>query len=58
MLAPTTNVIMQLARPGVGYGVTEHSEVMRHPVSRIRKIVTYLSVALLGTDGERSACRR
>ena len=53
LLASTANVVMQLARPGVGYGVLEStveaSQVMRHPVRRIRNTVTYLSVALLGT---------
>jgi uncharacterized protein (DUF2236 family) len=62
LLASTANVVMQLARPGVGYGVLEStvegSQVMRHPVRRIRNTVTYLSVALLGTPEERAICRR
>ena len=31
-------------------------QVMRHPVRRIRNTVTYLSVALLGTQEERAIC--
>jgi uncharacterized protein (DUF2236 family) len=62
LLASTANVVMQLARPGVGYGVVdsnvEGSQVMRHPVRRIRNTVTYLSVALLGTPEERAIYRR
>ncbi len=58
LLAATANVVMQLARPPVGYGVLEHSQVLRYPLRRIRSTVTYLSVALLGTEAERAICRR
>ncbi len=62
LLAATANVIMQLARPEVGYGVleskVESAQVMRHTVRRWRTTVTYLSVALMGTQGERDAYRR
>ena len=62
LLASTANVIMQLARPGVGYGVVESrveaGQVMRHPLRRLRRTVTYLSVALLGTADERAFYRR
>ncbi|MGW4325698.1 oxygenase MpaB family protein [Nocardia sp. NPDC004573] len=55
------NVIMQLSTPPVGYGVLEstvHSgNVMLHPVKRLRTTLTYLSVAMLGTDEERAAYR-
>ncbi|AXB43156.1 oxygenase MpaB family protein [Amycolatopsis albispora] len=62
LLAGTANVIMQLGRPGVGYGVAEskvHSgNVFHHPVKRTRTTLTYLAVATLGTDEERRAYRR
>lgn len=62
LLAATANVIMQLSRPGVGYGVVEstvhHAQVMRHPVRRWRTTVTYLSAALFGTPADRAAIRR
>lgn len=62
LLAGAANVIMQLALPGVGYGVVESKvedgQAMRHPVKRARTTFTYLSVALLGTDPERAAYRR
>jgi uncharacterized protein (DUF2236 family) len=61
MLAGTANVIMQLSRPPVGYGVlespVESGQVMRHPVKRFRTTFTYLGVALLGSDSERAAYR-
>lgn len=56
------NVIMQLSRPGVGYGVVESrvdsGNLYLHPVKRTRTTLTYLAVALLGTDEERQAFRR
>jgi uncharacterized protein (DUF2236 family) len=62
LLASTANVVMQLARPGVGYGVLEStvegSQVMRHPLRRIRNTLTYLSVAFMGTPEERATYRR
>ena len=53
LLLGPANVIMQLARPGVGYGVLE-SRVKRgridlHPIKRARTTFTYLAVALAGT---------
>jgi uncharacterized protein (DUF2236 family) len=61
LLAATANVIMQLARPEVGYGVVESTvesaQLMRHPVRRWLTTVTYLSVALMGTPAERADVR-
>ena len=61
LLAATANVIMQLARPEVGYGVVESTvesaQLMRHPVRRWLHTVTYLSVALMGTPAERADVR-
>ena len=61
LLAATANVIMQLARPEVGYGVVESTvesaQLMRHPVRRWLTTVTYLSVALMGTPAERAHVR-
>ncbi len=62
LLAATANVIMQLGRPEVGYGVLEsnvgRAQVMRHPLRRWRSTVTYLAAAVMGTAGDREACRR
>ncbi|WP_054816341.1 oxygenase MpaB family protein [Nocardia arizonensis] len=55
------NVIMQLSAPQVGYGVLESpvdsGNLMRHPIKRTRTTLTYLAVAMLGTDDERAAYR-
>ncbi|MGY0501376.1 oxygenase MpaB family protein [Nocardia sp. FBN12] len=57
----TANVIMQLSLAPVGYGVAEstvHSgSIMVHPIKRTRTTLTYLSVALMGTDADRAAFR-
>ena len=62
LLAGSANVIMQLARPPVGYGVlesrVESGNIFRHPMKRTRTTLTYLAVAVLGTDEERLAYRR
>ncbi len=62
LLAGAANVIMQLARPPVGHGVVESrvesGNVFHHPVKRTRTTLTYLAVAMMGTDAERAAYRR
>ncbi|GGL29760.1 oxygenase MpaB family protein [Nocardia jinanensis] len=62
ILGAAANVIMQLAAPGVGYGVLESpvdsGKLTLHPVKRTRTTLTYLSVALLGSPGERAAYRK
>jgi uncharacterized protein (DUF2236 family) len=62
LAAGAANVIMQLARPGVGYGVyespVESGSVFRHPVKRYRTTLTYLAVAILGTEEEKKAYRK
>ena len=62
LLAGPANVIMQLARPGVGYGVmesrVESGRIDRHPIKRARTTFTYLAVATSGTDEQKAAFRR
>jgi uncharacterized protein (DUF2236 family) len=62
LLAGPANVIMQLARPAVGYGVMEsrvHSgRVDLHPIKRARTTFTYLAVATRGSDEQKAAFRR
>jgi uncharacterized protein (DUF2236 family) len=62
LLLGPANVIMQLARPGVGYGVlesrVESGRVDRHPIKRARTTFTYLAVAGSGTDEQKAAFRR
>src|SRR3979409_1866069 len=62
LVAGPANVIMQLARPGVGYGVlesrVESGRVDLHPVKRARTTFTYLAVATGGSDAQKDAFRR
>src|SRR4029077_12108183 len=62
LLAGPANVIMQLARPGVGYGVlesrVESGRVDRHPIKRARTTFTYLAVATNGSLEQKAAFRR
>ncbi|HZA12184.1 oxygenase MpaB family protein [Mycobacterium sp.] len=62
LLAGPANVIMQLARPGVGYGViesrVESGRIDLHPIKRARTTFTYLAVATMGTDEQKAAFRR
>ncbi|GAB2725047.1 oxygenase MpaB family protein [Nocardia thraciensis] len=55
------NVIMQLSMPPVGYGVLESTvdsgKIFVHPIKRTRTTLTYLAVAMLGSDDERAAYR-
>lgn len=60
-LLPAANVIMQLALPGVGYGVLESpvdsGNVYQHPFKRARTTGTYLAAASYGTDADRALIR-
>ena len=62
LLAGPANVIMQLARPGVGYGVlesrVESGRIDLHPIKRARTTFTYLAVAIAGSDAQKAAFRR
>lgn len=62
LLLGPANVIMQLARPGVGYGVmesrVESGRVDLHPIKRARTTFTYLAVASRGTEEQKAAFRR
>jgi uncharacterized protein (DUF2236 family) len=62
LLLGPANVIMQLARPGVGYGVmesrVESGRIDLHPIKRARTTFTYLAVAMAGTDVQKAAFRR
>lgn len=62
LLAGPANVIMQLARPAVGYGVVESrvesGRLDLHPIKRARTTFTYLAVATVGSDAQKAAFRR
>jgi uncharacterized protein (DUF2236 family) len=62
LLAGPANVIMQLALPGVGYGVmesrVESGRVDLHPIKRARTTFTYLAIATAGSETQKDAFRR
>jgi uncharacterized protein (DUF2236 family) len=62
LLAGAANVVMQLSRPGVGYGVVESrvesGRIDRHPIKRARTTFTYLAVSAQGTPEQQAAYRR
>lgn len=62
LLAGPANVIMELARPGVGYGVlesrVESGRADLHPIKRARTTFTYLAVATAGSDAQKAAFRK
>lgn len=62
LLAGPANVIMQLGRPGVGYGVMESrvdsGRIDRHPIKRARTTFTYLAVATRGNPEQQKAYRK
>jgi uncharacterized protein (DUF2236 family) len=62
LLAGPANVIMQLSRPGVGYGVVESrvesGRIDRHPIKRARTTFTYLAVATQGSEAQKAAFRK
>ena len=62
LLAGPANVIMQLGRPGVGYGVmesrVESGRIDRHPIKRARTTFTYLAVATRGNAQQQKAYRK
>ncbi|MGV0874966.1 oxygenase MpaB family protein [Mycolicibacterium sp. XJ879] len=59
--AGPANVVMQLSRPGVGYGIVESKvdsgNLLKHPWKRARTTFQYLAVAILGTPQDRAAFR-
>lgn len=62
LLGGPANVIMQLARPGVGYGVVdskvESGRADLHPIKRARTTFTFLSVSTLGNPDQKAAFRK
>jgi len=60
-LAGVANVVMQLSWAPIGHGVLESpvksGRLTRHPVKRLRTTLTYIAVAMLGTEEERARYR-
>src|SRR5690242_19452599 len=60
-LSGTANVVMQLSRPEVGYGVKDsvvtEGSLFGNPSRRRRTTAAFLAVAVFGTAAERAAFR-
>lgn len=57
-LGAGATVLLQMAEPGVGHGVSDHSTVLSRPLDRLRTTMTYVYAVTLGTDEERRAIVR
>ena len=57
-LGAGATVLMQMAEPGVGHGVSRHSTVLSRPMDRLRTTMTYVYAVTLGSDEERRAIVR
>ncbi|MBS9535823.1 DUF2236 domain-containing protein [Mycobacterium sp. M1] len=51
-LGAGVTVLLQLAEPGVGHGVVDHSTVLSRPLDRLRTTMTYVYAVTLGSDEE------
>lgn len=58
LLGAGSTVLLQMAEPGVGHGVSEHSTVLRRPLDRLRTTMTYVYAVTLGTPEEKQAIVR
>src|SRR6266540_4322439 len=60
--AGAANVIMQLSRLPIAYGVVESKvdsgRVDKHPIKRLRTTLSYIMVALFATENERATMRK
>ncbi|MEE2030828.1 oxygenase MpaB family protein [Rhodococcus chondri] len=53
LLGAGSTVLLQLALPGVGHGVADHSTTLQRPLDRLRTTMTYVYAVTLGTSAER-----
>ncbi|WP_308467591.1 oxygenase MpaB family protein [Rathayibacter soli] len=51
-------ILLQIAYPGVGRGVAEHSDFASRPLDRLHATLTYAYAVVYGTDAEIAAVRR
>ncbi|MFD4369059.1 oxygenase MpaB family protein [Rhodococcus sp. NPDC058521] len=57
-LGAGSTVLLQLASPGVGHGVADHSTTLVRPLDRLRTTMTYVYAVTLGTPEEKRAIVR
>lgn len=53
LLGAGSTVLYQLADPGTGLGVAEHSTTLQRPIDRLRTTLLYVYMMVHGTDDER-----
>lgn len=58
LIGAGATVLLQLALPGVGRGVAEHSSTLERPLDRLRTTMTYVYAVTLGTPEEKQAVVR
>ncbi|CAM3098665.1 oxygenase MpaB family protein [Prescottella defluvii] len=58
LIGAGATVLLQLALPGVGRGVAEHSTTLDRPLDRLRTTMTYVYAVTLGTPEEKRAVVR
>lgn len=58
LLGAGATVLLQLADPGTGHGVADHSTTLQRPLDRLRATMTYVYAVTLGTAQERKAIVR
>lgn len=58
LLGAGATVLLQLAEPGVGHGVADHSTTLQRPLDRLRTTMTYVYAVTLGTEEEKKAIVR
>ena len=51
-------ILLQLAEPGVGRGVAEHSTFTDRPINRLKGTLTYVYAVVYGTDEQVKEVRR
>lgn len=51
-------ILLQLANPGVGHGVAEHSDFSARPLNRLTATLTYIYAVVYGTADELAFVRR
>ncbi|HTM85411.1 MAG TPA: oxygenase MpaB family protein [Mycobacterium sp.] len=55
LLGAGATVLLQMAEPGVGHGVADHSLALRLPLNRLRTTMSYVYAVTMGTPEEKRA---
>lgn len=58
LLGAGATVLLQMAEPGVGHGVADHSTALRRPLNRLRATMAYVYAVTMGTPEEQRAIVR